>query len=267
MTRLALRGGTMRGIGLMFWLATGTRALGAQSLTAGRWDVVAQAQQVTGGLGDWRGVTSRLVLRPSVRDTWYAEGLWQRAFHDDGVYASVGERHALGTRWTTYLSLGSGTGEFVLPDLRADAQLGFTWGPGHRLVTTLGTTVVDAKRGYSDVAGLVSVAAYLAPSAVAEVGERITRSSPGGVQSARTNAALTLGREGRGFLVLRGSLGGEGYQLIGPAIAIRTFNSQEGAVNWRQWLGHRGGFVLQAERYANDLYTRSGVSVGGFVDW
>lgn len=251
----------------MLWLATAAGALGAQSPSGGRVDVMAQAQQVTGGLGDWRGVAARLVLRPSVRDTWYAEGLWQRAFTDEGVYASVGERHTLGGRWSTYLSVGSGTGEFVLPDLRADAQLALTWGPRQRLVTTVGTTLINAKRGYSDVAGLVSLAAYLAPSVVAEVGERFTTSSPGGVQSARTNAALTLGREGRGFLVLRGSLGGEGYQLIGPSTTIRTFNSHEGAVNWRQWLGHRGGFVLLAERYRNDLYTRSGVSVGGFVDW
>ena len=135
------------------------------------------------------------------------------------------------------------------------------------MITTVGTTIADAKRGYSDVGGLLSLTAYLAPGVVMEVGERLTTSSPGDVNSARTNAALTLGTEGRAYFVVRGSAGEEGYQLIGPSTTIRKFNSQEGSVSWRQWLGKRGGFLVQGDRYSNDLYSRSGVSVGGFIDW
>ena len=260
-----------RGSWWALWAAAGLvfggGPLGAQTGATGRLDVVAQAQHVTGGLGDWRGLASRVVLRPSVRDTWYGEALWQRAFTDEGVYASVGERHALGTRWATYLAVGSGTGEFVLPDLRMDAQLALAWGPGARLVTTVGATAINAKRGYSDLAGVVSLAAYLAPAAVLEIGERLTTSSPGNVRSDRAFGALTLGREGAAYVVIRGSTGGEGYQLIGPATAIRKFQSREAAASWRQWLGPHGGLLVQGEHYTNDLYTRSGVSVGVFIDW
>jgi YaiO family outer membrane protein len=250
-------------IGLLLGIST----LGAQTGTSGRLDVVAQAQHVTGGLGDWRGFASRVLVRPTVRDTWYGEALWQRAFSDDGVYASVGERHTLGAHWTTYLALGSGTGEFVLPDLRADAQLSHAWGPSERVVTTVGGTVINAKRGYSDRAGMASVTAYVTSIAVVEIGERLTTSSPGGIQSARTFGAMTLGREGAVYVVIRGSSGGEGYQLIGPATAIRKFTSREVAASWRQWFGPHGGLLVQGEHYSNDLYTRSGVSVGVFIDW
>ena len=267
MRRFLAGAGQSLGMCVAMGLSFGCRAIGAQAGSGGKVDLVAQAQHVTGGLGDWRSLAARVVLRPSLRDTWYGEALWQRAFTDEGVYASIGEKHALGSRWTSFVSMGGGTGDFVLPDLRADAQLGFKWGPGQRLITTVGATAIDAKRGYSDVAGMGSLTVYLAPAAVLEVGERFTRSSPGSVRSARTDGALTLGRQGIAYVVIRGSSGGEGYQLVGPTTAIRKFSSREGAVSLRQWLGRRGGVLVQGEHYANDLYTRSGVSVGGFVYW
>ncbi len=243
------------------------RPASAQQGTGGRLEVVVQSQQVTAGLGDWSGLASRLVLRPSVRDTWYAEALYQRAFKDDGVYVGAGQRRSFGDRWSTFVSLGGGTGEFVLPDLRADAQLSRAWGRSRRLVTTAGATFVDAKRGYSDVSALASLTAYTGSLAVLELGERVTRSSPGGVASARTFGAMTVGRAGAAYVVVRGSTGTEGYQLLGVTAAHRHFRSNEGSVSWRQWLGRRGGVLVQGDSYNNDLYSRSGVSVGVFTDW
>ncbi|MBV6520065.1 MAG: hypothetical protein MNPFHGCM_00170 [Gemmatimonadaceae bacterium] len=252
---------------LVVALGPGAVACDAQASPRGRLELVAHTQRVTKSLGDWRGVAMRLMQHPSARDTWFGEALWQRAFNDEGVYASIGERHAFGSRWTSFVSAGGGTGDFLFPDARADVQLGFAWGQGKRLISSVGGTAIDGKRGYSDVAGRLSLTAYLMPGAVLEVGQRFTRSAPGGVRSARTDGALTLGVEGRGYLVVRGSSGGEGYQLVGPSTVIRKFDSREGGIGWRQWFGSRGGFLLQVEQYTNDLYTRSGVSVGGFVDW
>jgi YaiO family outer membrane protein len=253
------------------WAAIGVLGaalpLGAQGFPRGRVDVVAQGQHVSHALGDWRSLALRVLAQPSVRDTWFLEALWQQAFTDAGMYASVGERHAFGSRWTTYLSAGSGTGKFVLPDVRADAQVAFTWGPGRRLITTVGGTAIDAKRGYSDVAGMASLTMYLGPAAVLEAGGRATRSSPGDVRSTRAFGALTLGREGTAYVVIRGSAGGEGYQLVGLTTAIRRFRSDECAISWRQWVGGSGGLFAQGEYYANDVYTRSGVSVGVFASW
>lgn len=248
-------------------LAAGASTTAAQS-PANRVELTVVAARVSRDLGDWRSVAGRWRASVSPTSTLYVESLWQRAFGDDGVFASVAEQHAFaGDRWLSYVAVGSGTGDFVLPDLRADAQLGYKWGPRRRLVTTLGATAVNAKRGYSDVGAVASLTAYVGDAVVAEVGERVTRSNPGGVTSARTSGAVTVGRERRAFLVLRGSGGREGYQLIGPTTAIRRFDSHEVAVSWRQWFGNRGGMSVQGERYDNDLYTRTGVSLGVFVDW
>lgn len=248
-------------------LGGGAGTVRAQTPGNGRLDVILQSQHVTKGLGDWSGIATRLLLTPSARDTWYGEAVYQKAFKDEGVYAGIAERHALSDRWSSYLALGSGTGDFVLPDLRADAQLAYVWGVGRRVVTTLGGTFIDAKRGYSDVGGLASVTGYLSATVVLEVGQRIAWSSPGRVTSARTYSALTLGREGVANLVVRGSVGTEGYQLVGPSTAIRRFQSGDASVGWRQWFGMWGGFLVQGDYYANDVYTRSGVSIGVFGQW
>ncbi|MFN8570477.1 MAG: YaiO family outer membrane beta-barrel protein [Gemmatimonadaceae bacterium] len=254
---------------VMFASAVAVTSANAQQRgsSGGRLELVAQSQHVTAGLGDWSGIASRMVLRPSDRDTWFAEALYQRAFKDDGVFVGVGERRRVGDRWSTFFSLGGGTGEFVLPDMRADAQLARTWGGSRRLITTLGTTFVDAKRGYSDISGFGSLTVYASALAVIELGERVTTSSPGSVRSARAFGAMTVGREGKAYLVVRGSTGTEGYQLLGVNAAHRHFQSQEGSLSWRQWFGRRGGLLVQGDSYSNDLYSRSGVSVGVFTEW
>ena len=255
---------------LLVGLLLGLRPLAARGQDAAgslQLDATVNAHRVSGGFGDWRGAALRLTGRPSLRDTWYLDALWQRAFGDEGVYASASAQRAFTPMWNGFLGVGSGSGDFFFPDLRVDAVLTRKWGAGRRFLTNIGTTIVDAKQGYRDAGGMLSLTAYAGPALVMEAGGRWSRSTPGAVTTGRGFASLTLGRDHASYLVLRGSTGEEGYQLLGTSTAIRRFHSSEGAVSWRQWLGRHGGFVAQGERYRNDAYTRTGVSLGFFTDW
>lgn len=232
-----------------------------------RVDLYVDQHQVSGGFGDWKGVGVRLSIPAGTRDTWYAEALQRSAFGDAGTYISLGNQHVWSERWYSYIAVAGGSGDFVLPDLRVDASLSHKWGARQALVTTLGTTLIDAKLGYRDAGAFGALTAYLSPVAVAEVGVRATRSTPGDVDAARGNGALTLGRQGKAVVVLRGSSGREGYQLLGTNAAVRRFTSHEGAVSWRQWLGSGGGLFLQGEHYRNPYYRRTGVTIGVFAHW
>ncbi|ODT05336.1 MAG: hypothetical protein ABS52_01200 [Gemmatimonadetes bacterium SCN 70-22] len=232
-----------------------------------RVELFADRHQVSGGFGDWEGVGTRLSLPVGARDTWLAEALHRRAFGDAGTYLSLANQHVWTDRWYTYIAIAGGSGGYVLPDLRADASLSYKWGARQALVSTVGATLVDGKLGYRDAGGFAALTAYLSPVAVAEAGVRLTRSTPGDVDAARGNGALTLGRQGTSVVVLRGSSGREGYQLLGPGAAVRRFTSHEGAVSWRQWLGPFGGAFLQGEHYRNPYYRRTGVTIGVFAHW
>lgn len=232
-----------------------------------RADLFVDQHQVSGGYGDWRGVGLRLSVPAGTRDTWFVEVLQRSAFRDAGTYVSAANQHVWSDRVYTFLGVGGGSGDFVLPDLRLDASLSAKWGARRAIVTTLGTTLVDAKLGYRDVGGIGAVTAYLSPLVVAEGGVRVTRSTPGDVDAARGNGALTLGRQGKAVVVVRGSSGREGFQLLGANAAVRRFSSHEGAVSWRQWVGPYGGVLAQGEHYRNPFYRRTGVTLGVFAHW
>jgi YaiO family outer membrane protein len=232
-----------------------------------RLDVYADRHQVSGGYGDWTSIGSRLVVPVGPRNVWFAEGLFRKAFGDEGVYLGGANQHTWSDRVYTFVSVGAGTGDFVLPDVRVDASLSYKWGPRQALVSTVGTTIVDAKLGYRDVGGFALLTGYLAPQVVLEGGLRWSRSTPGDVDALRGQGALTLGHDGTRVFVFRGSSGREGYQLLGQTAAVRRFTSHEGAVSWREWLGTWGGVLLQGEHYRNPLYRRTGVTLGLFTNW
>lgn len=232
-----------------------------------RVELFADRHRVSGGYGDWEGIGARLSVPAGTRDTWFAETLYRRAFGDAGTYLSLANQHVWADRWYSYIGIAGGSGDFVLPDLRVDASLSYKWGARQALVSTVGTTVIDAKLGYRDVGAVGALTAYLSPLVVAEGGVRVTRSTPGDVDAVRGNGAITLGRQGTSVVVLRGSSGGEGYQLLGTNAAVRRFASHEGAVSWRQWLGRSGGTFLQGEHYRNPYYRRTGVTIGVFAHW
>lgn len=262
----------MRGALLLPLLAATLHGAGAQAQSApsprgGIFEASGFAHRVTNDFGNWSGGRLRAVLPAGSRSVIYLEGVGQRAFRDDGVYAALALQHGFGNDWTTYLGVGGGTGEFYFPEMRLDATLTRKLLPSRRLLISAGGTWVRSKDVYRDRAAQLSLAGYLGPTVVLEAGARINWSTPGDVASRRGFAALTLGRAGSRYLVLRGATGQEGYQLTGSGATERKFSSSEATVSWREWLGSRFGVLVGGEWYDNPFYARTGVQVGLFTSW
>lgn len=222
--------------------------------------------RVSDGFGHWSGAAARLTLSGS-RSAWYVDAKGQRAFGDEGVYGAVTFVGDLTSRLFVSAGLGSGTGDFVFPDLRADAAVHVKLGSARRVVVFAGGTLVNAKLGFEDLAGFGGVTWYASSQAVLEVGGRLNWSDPGGVRSERVNASATLGRTGGRLVVVRGNAGREGYQLAGLGQVLRRFDSHEGEVLWQEPLARRWSLVLGGTWYHNPFYDRAGASIGLAHGW
>ena len=101
----------LRSVALAALLGVGASALGAQDAPRPsldrRVDLFADRHQVSGGFGDWEGVGVRLSVPAGVRDTWFAEALYRRAFGDAGTYLSVANQHVWTERWYSSKTPGS----------------------------------------------------------------------------------------------------------------------------------------------------------------
>jgi YaiO family outer membrane protein len=223
-------------------------------------------QHVTNDFGDWKGGYARAVVAGS-RNVWYLDARAQEAFRDRGVYGALANVHTFSSRFYTQVGVGAGSGDFVLPDLRLDASLSLKLGSARTLILTAGGTLVDAKAGFEDRALFGALTWYAGPSVLLEGGTRINWSNPGSVSSARGYGSLSVGRNGSSLFTLRGSAGGEGYQLAGPGAPLREFNSEEAGLTWRIWFAGSGGAVIGGDWYHNPFYTRAGASFGLFHAW
>lgn len=255
-----------RGATVVLGLLLGTATAAAAQGPAGWLQADAFYHAVTNDYGDWKGVGLRAVVPSGRSNIWYGDLVAEEAFHDRGLWASVGNRHFFGPNWFTFASIGGGTGDYYLPDLRADLSVGHAWLERKNLVTILGATYVNSKDVYEDVALLGSVAAYF-PGITVEVGGRINWSYPDAVQTERGWGAVTVGRERRRLVVVRGGGGYEGYQLTGATAIRQKFRSYEAGVTWREWLGGHTGLLAGLEWYDNPYYTRTGVTLGVFRHW
>lgn len=243
------------------------RAQEAPAPRGGMLEAAGFAHDVSNGFGHWRGGRLRAVVPAGRRSVVYLEGLAQRAFRDDGLYGSAALQQALGDDWIAFAGVGAGSGDLVLPELRVDALLTRKLLASRRLLATVGGTWVRSKDVYRDRTAVVSLTGYLGGAAVLEVGGRFNWSTPGDVRSQRGQAALTLGRSGQRFVVLRAGHGSEAYQLTGSGATERKFTSSEAAITWRQWLGRHAGVLVGGEWYDNPFYTRTGVQLGLFAAW
>ena len=251
---------------VMLALSLFATPLAAQQRFAGWLQADAFYHAVTNDFGDWKGMAIRAVVPSGPSNIWYGDLVAQEAFDDRGIWASAGNRHFFGPNWFTFASIGGGTGDYYLPDLRADAAVGHAWLDRKNLVTILGATYVNSKDIYEDFALLGSVAAYF-PGVTAELGARINWSYPDAVRTERAWGAVTLGHERRRIIVLRGGGGSEGYQLTGAVETQQRFRSYEAAATWREWLGGHTGLLAGLEVYDNPFYTRTGVTLGVFRHW
>jgi YaiO family outer membrane protein len=145
-----------------------------------------------------------------------------------------------------------------------DGQVSKKWFAKGQLVTSVGGGYFDSKDTHRDSSVAVGAVYYFNAPWIVQSAVRWNRSTPGSVVSRSQFLALTQGREGKHFIVLRGAFGREAYQAIGPETVLVDFSSYEVSTTWKQWLGDDWGLNTVAEYYKSHVYQRTGVSIGFF---
>ena len=233
----------------------------------GRWvEANALAQSVTNGYGDWQGVYVRGV-RPSARDTWYLDALALRAFGEDGLQIGAAHRHDWTGRVFQMLGASVGSGASIMPRVRVDGALGLRLGAARRWQATGGVSYVKSVTELSDLAAIASLAWYAPHAVMIEVGGRYNTSRPGNIRSHRLSTTTVWTPSPRRTFSLRGIGGSEGWQVVRSGTTLQRFQSQEGALAWREKLTPSFAISVQGDWYHNPYYTRSGVTVGVARYW
>jgi YaiO family outer membrane protein len=212
------------------------------------------------GLGEWLDQYSRANLQVGADDRLGLEVVRQRHFAEAGVFLGVRWERILGERWYASLSAGGGTAGFFLPRYRADAFLNAKWLDSKCLVTTLGLGYLRSRDVHSERSLFLGGTWYFEAPWILQVGGRLTQSDPGAVRSLRGFGALTWGRPQGQYLTLRYEAGREAYQAVSAGSTLVDFSSAEVSLLWRQWLGRRWGFDLQAARYSGPYWRISGAA-------
>ncbi len=234
---------------------------------AGGWvEANAFAQSVTNGFGNWQGAYLRAV-RPSARDTWYADGLALRAFNESGAQLGVAHRHDWSQRVFHLLGANVGSGASILPKARVDGAIGLRFGPARRLQATAGLSYVKSVTELSDLAGTASVAWYAPHNLVIDVGGRYNSSRPGNIQSHRLSTTTIWTPSARRSFSARVIGGSEGWQIVRTGITLSRFHSREASLAWREKISSHLALSAQADWYNNPFYTRSGVTLGVARYW
>jgi YaiO family outer membrane protein len=241
---------------------------GAQQpvLSTGTIDVGIGGATITNGFGNWESAYARASLQAGPATVVFPEIVVSRQFHDNGTYLGLGATHTLNPDWYLFGAVATSAGGFYLPRFRAGATLNRKLLPSRRLVLNVGGAYIDAKDPHHDVAASAGAAYYFTAPWIVEGGVSSNWSQPGNVRSRSGFGALTEGRDGNHYIVLRYGGGNEAYQILAPGNAVADFRSNVLTLSWRQWLKRHGGFVVSGEHYTNPFYRRSGFTVGGFWD-
>lgn len=216
---------------------------------------------------NWNDLTLRANVALDANNRFMAELSQQDHFDDQGVFAGIGYQHVWNNNWYGSVHAGTSSGGFFLPQARYDVFINRKWLEQRQLVTTLGAGYYQAKDVHADRNVLLSGRYYFTVPVIAEIGMRINQSNPGDIFSRRRFAALTYGRYRQHLLGVRYESGREAYQLVQENTVVSDFGSHEFALNWRQWLGSNTGVQLEASRYQNPAYRRSGLLAGVFYEF
>jgi YaiO family outer membrane protein len=224
----------------------------------------ANYRNLTNGFPPWAGAYVRVIAKAGSRDTAYFEVLRQREFGDKGTYFSVADNHTINEDWYMFAGVASSHGGFFFPELRVDAQLHRKWLAKRKLVTSFGGGYYRAKDAHRDSNVSVGGIYYFEGPWLIQGGVRWNRSMPGTVISRSQYVAISQGRQGKHFIVLRADSGREAYQALAPGASLVNFPSHGITTTWKQWLGPTWGFNAIGEYYKSDVYERTGASLGIF---
>jgi YaiO family outer membrane protein len=234
--------------------------------TVGTVEAGVGAAEVTRGFGNWRSAFARAAFRVDDATVVFPELVTSQQFRDRGTFFGLGATRTLSDDWFAFGSVGTSAGGFYLPRFRAAATLNRKLLASRQLVVNAGASYYESKDSHRDVAVMAGGAYYFAAPWILEGGTSWNSSHPGNVRSHSYFGAITQGRAGEHYVILRTGAGREAYQILAPGSVVSDFRSNVASLTWRQWLTRRGGFVIAGERYDNPHYRRTGLSLGGFWD-
>ena len=224
------------------------------------------AQHLTEGFGNWRELTVRGNYGFG-QHVLQGELSAQRRFNESGVFAGISDTYTINQDYFASLGIGAGDGAFYLPRYRIDGALYRKWLADRSLVTSIGAGYYSAPDGHSDRSLSLSAAYYFASPWIAEGGIRFNQSNPGSVTTDQKFLAVTYGRSKQDLLSARYTWGGEGYLALAANTQMVNFKSDEASVAWRHWVDNKTGFLVNASRYSNPTYKRTGFNIGLFHDF
>jgi YaiO family outer membrane protein len=221
---------------------------------------------LTNGNPDWTDAYLRAFLSGG-KNGWALEATRQSRYGDTGWFYSAGWTRTLSENWYTNFQAGTSSRCFFLPKWRVDGFINRKLLPKKQLVTSVGLgydrykTVQTAYR--ANLGGIY----YFSKPFVLQGGVTFTHSNPGSILARSQYVALTQGHDKEHYIIGRAEFGREAYQLVGPATALFNFPVRDYTVTWRQWVGFNWGFNIVAEHYQNPYFSRTGGTVGFFLDF
>jgi YaiO family outer membrane protein len=221
---------------------------------------------LTNGFGYWAGGYARGVVTQG-NNIWNAEVNGQHEFGDAGVYLGAGDTYNFNPDWYGSLAVGSSVGGFFWPRFRGDGFVNKKWMGHKQLITTFGVGYYASKDVHRDTSFFLGSTYYFTTPWILEEGIRFNVSNPGSVFSPAGFVAVTRGRNQKQYLTVRGGLGVEAYQLIGPTVTLNDFESQTLTITWRRWVGESWGINLVGDYYHSPFYERGGSSFGFFREF
>lgn len=220
------------------------------------------------GYPNWNSQFLRGNYAPDPQNNWTAEIAHMSQYDDKGVLMVLGNTHVLNEDWYTSTAVGTSSGGFFLPRLRADVLLHRKLLDARNLVVGAGVSAIKAKDEHRDVALILNAAYYFESPWVLEAGMRTNRSNPGGVVASYYNMSVTYGRDKQRYVSLLMSAGREGYQLVsGGGSALADFSSHDTLLTWREWVERDWGFQVRIGAYGNPFYRRHGGELSLFWDF
>ncbi|MDT6962684.1 MULTISPECIES: YaiO family outer membrane beta-barrel protein [unclassified Cupriavidus] len=222
---------------------------------------------LTGDNANWNDQYLRGGVHLTPKDYVTGEISHQSHFGDQGTFFGLGYTRIIDDDWYAFLSAGTSSGGFFLPEVRVDGMLFRKLLEKKNLVASAGFTYYRAKDVYTDKALLLGLTYYFDAPWIVQVGARLNRSDPGNVRSNRGTVAVTYGRDKDQYITLRYDGGREAYQLTGEQTVLSDFTSHEVSLNWRKWFTKRYGINLRAVYYENPSYKRKQAEIGFFVEF
>ena len=183
---------------------------------------------------------------PYIGFTWFCEGGYLSRKEGDGVLGTAGAYKDWNPWFYTYSAVSAGTNSPYLQEYRADNDFNFKVFAKKNVVLTLGGTYVKAHDEHTDTVISPGITVYMGKLILS--GRYLSDTSdPGGSVSGSGLLSAGYGQEGKSWVYLNLSSGGEGYlatYVFPPQQVSGNVRSVE--VKYRKWLKSSCGYTASA---------------------